>query len=94
MRKCHGTGAHDHAQLIPVVPQAYPLVMARRVDPKDIVGASEIADRLGVSSSVVHDWQRRYDEFPEPLLRLRMGLLWHWPDVEAWAQATGRAGES
>ena len=91
MRTPHGIVAHDHAQLIPVLPPAYPLRVARRVDPEDVVGASEIAERLGVSSSVVHDWQRRYEDFPNPLLRLRMGLLWHWPDVEAWARSTGRA---
>ncbi len=64
--------------------------MAPKVDPEDIVGASEIAERLGVSSSVVHDWQRRYDEFPSPVIRLRMGLLWLWNDVETWARSTGR----
>ncbi len=66
--------------------------MATLIDPDDIVGASEIADRLGVSSSVVHDWQRRYDDFPGPLRRLRMGLLWSWPEVLAWARSTGRSG--
>ena len=65
--------------------------MANPIDPDDIVVASEIADRLGVSSSVVHDWQRRYDEFPEPVRRLRMGLLWSWPEVRSWAQQTGRS---
>jgi len=67
--------------------------MASPIDPDDIVGASEIADRLGVSSSVVHDWQRRYDDFPEPIRRLRMGHVWSWPDVAAWAQQTGRQQE-
>lgn len=66
--------------------------MAILIEPDDIVGASEIADRLGVSSSVVHDWQRRYDDFPDPLRRLRMGLLWSWPEVLAWARSTGRSG--
>lgn len=90
MRTANGIVAHDHAQLIPVLFPAYPLLVARRVDSEEIVGVSEIADRLGVSSSVVHDWQRRYEGFPTPLRRLRMGLLWHWPEVEEWAQATGR----
>ena len=26
------------------------------------------------------------------VLRLRMGLLWAWPDVRRWAQKTGRLG--
>ncbi len=64
--------------------------MADHLDVDDLVGAAEIADRLGVSSSIVHDWGRRHKDFPPPLKRLRMGLLWHWPQVEAWARATGR----
>lgn len=67
--------------------------MATLIDPDDIVGASEIADRLGVSSSVVHDWQRRYEEFPDPIRRLRMGLVWAWPQIEAWARETGRVSD-
>lgn len=66
--------------------------MGRRVDVENLVGASEIADRLGVSSlHVVHKWRERYDDFPEPVTQLRQGLVWNWPDVEAWAQVTGRA---
>ena len=64
--------------------------VARPVDPEEIVGAAEIADRLGVGTSVVHDWRRRHPEFPQPILRLSMGLAWYWPAVKAWAEATGR----
>lgn len=57
----------------------------------ELVGAAEIASRLGVGkATVVHDWRRRHPEFPQPVAQLTMGLLWAWPDVEAWAQATGR----
>lgn len=56
-----------------------------------LVGTGEIAERLGVKrTSVVHDWRRRHRDFPEPVLELRMGLLWWWPDVERWARHTGR----
>ena len=61
-----------------------------RYDTKDLVGVAEIAERLGVGTSVVHDWRRRHDDFPEPVLRLRMGLIWAWPDVRRWASSTGR----
>jgi len=64
--------------------------MAGLVDPDDIVGVAEIAERLGVGTSVVHDWRSRHESFPAPLLRRRMGLLWHWPEVFSWAAATGR----
>jgi hypothetical protein len=56
-----------------------------------LVGAKEIADRLGVSGpQVVHEWRRRHADFPSPAATLTMGLVWAWPDDERWARATGR----
>lgn len=56
-----------------------------------LVGAHEIADRLGVARpQVVHAWRRRHDDFPAPLAELRMGLVWWWPAIERWARLTGR----
>lgn len=56
-----------------------------------LVGAAEIAQRLGLKSvPTVHQWHRRHDDFPEPVATLTMGLVWYWPDVEKWAKATGR----
>jgi len=57
-----------------------------------MVGAHEIAERLGKSTggSLVHDWRRRYPDFPQPVATLSAGLVWAWPDVAAWAKATGR----
>lgn len=68
-------------------------VSRRRVDPEQLVGVAEIASRLGCSVQTVHAWRRRYQDFPEPIARLSMGLLWEWPDVSAWAQSTGRGAE-
>ena len=66
--------------------------MGRKVDVADLVDASEIAVRLGVKRpSVVHDWRRRYPEFPLPIARLKLGYVWSWPDVLTWAEKTGRA---
>jgi hypothetical protein len=60
-------------------------------DVDDLVGAAEIAERLGLaSSSVVRDWRRRHADFPAPVRTLRMGPLPRWPAVEAWARSTGR----
>jgi len=65
--------------------------MGRRVDVTNLVGASEIANRLGLArGQVVHEWRRRHADFPEPVARLRQAMVWYWPDVEAWARATGR----
>jgi len=68
--------------------------MSRLVDPALLVGATEIAERLGVAQSqVVHVWRRRYPDFPDPVAQVGQALIWNWPDVEAWAARTGRLAE-
>ena len=65
--------------------------MGRTLDADDLVGAAEIAERLGLAQvQTVHTWRRRYDDFPEPVARLRQALIWSWPDVDAWARSSGR----
>jgi predicted DNA-binding transcriptional regulator AlpA len=65
--------------------------MGRRIDVDNLVGVTEIATRLGASSAArVHDWRRRYADFPKPVTQLAMGLVWSWPEVERWAKQTGR----
>ena len=65
--------------------------MGRKVDVDDLVGATEIAERLGLAQpQTVHLWRRRYDDFPHPVAHLRQGYLWSWTDVVAWAKRTGR----
>lgn len=64
--------------------------MGRAVDVGDLVGASEIADRLGIARQSVHQLRRRHPDFPAPVVSLRQALVWAWPDVEAWARRTGR----
>ena len=67
--------------------------MTRKLDVNHLVGATEIAQRLGLSrGQVVHNWRARFADFPEPVHELAMGLLWYWPDVEEWARTTGRLG--
>ena len=66
--------------------------MERLIDPEQLVGSTEIAERLGVARpQVVHDWRRRHADFPEPVATLKTALIWYWPDVEEWARSTGRA---
>jgi predicted DNA-binding transcriptional regulator AlpA len=63
----------------------------RRVDASQLVGAAEIAERLGLKQQThVHVWRGRYDDFPKPVATLKQGLVWSWPDVERWARSTGR----
>lgn len=72
-------------------PPRYVAAVAKHVDPGDLVGAREIADRLGIAgNSVVYDWMRRYDDFPRPVARLSAGNIWLWSEVAAWARRTGR----
>jgi hypothetical protein len=68
--------------------------MGEAYDVDQLVGTSEIAARLGVSRSVVGDWRARHAGFPSPVLELRMGNVWYWPEVERWARATGRLSRS
>ena len=63
----------------------------RRVWADELVGAAEIAERLGLAQvQTVHSWRRRYPGFPEPVAQLRQALIWSWPDIENWAHSTGR----
>lgn len=64
--------------------------MGRKVDVDDLVGATEIGQRLGIDRRSVHQLRRRHDDFPEPVARLESALVWSWVDVQRWARATGR----
>jgi hypothetical protein len=70
----------------------YDSCMAKReIDPGLLVGAPEIAERLGLARpQVVHNWRYRHAEFPTPLAELRQGNVWYWPDIEEWLRMTGR----
>lgn len=61
-----------------------------KVDPAELVGAAEIATRLGVRRDTVHLWRRRDLGFPDPVAELEQAMVWHWPDIDAWARSTGR----
>src|SRR5690242_11764646 len=61
--------------------------MGRRVDVDQLVGASDIKDRLGFTRvQDVHSTRRRDPAFPEPVAFIGGGpqhriLVWYWPDV-------------
>lgn len=55
------------------------------------MGAWEIARMFGVSRQAVHQWiDNPRQEFPKPVARLHMGLVWRADDVAAWARKNGR----
>ena len=54
--------------------------MGRKVDVTDLVGAAEIAERIGLARSVsVHQLRHRHADFPEPVATLRQAMVWNWP---------------
>jgi predicted DNA-binding transcriptional regulator AlpA len=65
--------------------------MGRKVDVNDLVGAHEIAQRLGVARpQVIHEWRRRHADFPMPIAALKTALIWDWREIKVWAQSTNR----
>lgn len=75
----------------------YGAAVGRQVDIDQVVSARAITQRLGYRNvQVVHFWRRTDDSFPEAVFvfdGLRGARLWYWPEVEAWARATGRMDE-
>jgi len=66
--------------------------MSKKIDPKNLVGAHEIAERLGLAfPNMVHTWRRRHRSFPEPVAQLKAGLIWDWLEVSQWVKQEGRA---
>lgn len=64
--------------------------MGRKVDVDQLVGALEVAQRMGSTRrALVTDWQRRHDDFPAPVVKLSAGSVWVWADVEKWAVKKG-----
>lgn len=61
----------------------------RLIDVHHLVGPQEIAAMLGVSRQRVTQLAARAD-FPQPVVVLAMGKVWHTEDVEEWAGRTGR----
>lgn len=55
-----------------------------------LVGASELAKRLGLRRQATHQWRQRYPGFPEPVAKLEMGIVTYCDGVEMWPGKTGR----
>lgn len=55
----------------------------------DLVGPHEIAGRLGVKVTTVHQWRQR-DLLPEPEAVISGVPVWLWEVIEKWAKETGR----
>jgi len=54
-------------------------------DAWDLMGTAEVAAVLGVSRQRVLQLLSEQVDFPRPVALLRMGKVWHGPEVRAWA---------
>ena len=71
-----------------------PAEQDRRLEERDeLIGISEIADELEISRQRVSALSKR-DDFPEPVVRLAAGPVWHRSDFtrfkDSWQQKPGR----
>ncbi len=71
------------------------LTVARKVNLDDLVGAYEIAQRLGLRHPEnVHYYYRQDESFPKPVAAIGgptiKTLIWLWSEVEAWAWSKKR----
>jgi predicted DNA-binding transcriptional regulator AlpA len=72
-------------------PLCHDYFVSKKIDPADVVGAHEIAERLNLSfPNVVHNWRSRHSDFPEPILVLKAGIFWDWNEIEEWIRKTNR----
>lgn len=58
-------------------------------DVHHLVGSGEIATMLGLSRQRVTQLTREPD-WPEPVVVLGLGAVWHTADIVKWAKAHGR----
>jgi len=72
-------------------PLCHDYFVSKKIDPVDVVGAHEIAERLNLSfPNVVHNWRSRHQDFPKPILELNAGIFWDWNEIELWIRKTNR----
>lgn len=58
------------------------------VDTDDLVTAAQIAVRLEVSRSTPGVWEKRYPDYPKPVIATDKVKLWSWTAVQTWNQET------
>ena len=59
-------------------------------DGDELVGAAEVASRLGLKRSrQVLDLRLHRFGFPSPVARTGRSLVWSWPQVANWAETEG-----
>lgn len=65
--------------------------MGRLLDVDELVTAGVIVNRMGLARiQRVHEMMRLQTPMPRPVYVGPRILLWHWPEVSAWAAASNR----
>lgn len=63
---------------------------------RDLVGVTDIAERVGVSRETVRTWEsgkRRDGDFPRPCGEVGRAKVWEWGAVNAWLSANLNKGD-
>ena len=71
--------------------------LSPRVATEDLIDAQDVADILGLSHrNTVFQYQRRYDDMPQPVVDLGEGRvkLWLRPQIERWANRIAAQGRT
>ena len=64
--------------------------MGKEVDVENLVGAHEIAKRLGLKNPhTIHVWRTRHKDFPKPVAKLKT-VIWDWDEISEWMRDTKR----
>ncbi len=58
--------------------------------PLPLAGYIEISSWCATSRAAVTIWRKRYEDFPKPVMELKIGPVWWWPEVARWLDDTGR----
>jgi len=63
--------------------------VGKKVEVENLVGAHEIAKRLGLKNPhTIHVWRTRHKDFPKPVAKLKVALIWDWIEVKSWVERT------
>lgn len=55
-----------------------------KVDVDELVTGAEVGRRVGLSRERIRQLAER-DDFPKPVGRAGVAILWRWPDVQRWS---------
>ncbi|MCU1358095.1 MAG: Prophage regulatory protein (AlpA) [Acidimicrobiales bacterium] len=62
-----------------------------RIDPNELLDASEVAAMLGLSSrTAISVYRSRYGTFPDPVIEKSRCVLWSRRDIQVWLDGRSR----